>query len=191
MAHEKVKFRAGTLLSPVPAVLVSCGDREQNNILTVAWTGVLNSDPPKTYIAVRPTRFSHRILLDKKEFVLNLTPASLARAVDFCGVCSGEKTDKFEKCRLTRTFVEEVDAPLVAECPLSICCKVTDVVPLGSHDLFMADIVAVYADEALLDEKGKLHMEKADLLAYVHGEYFALGKKIGSFGFSVRKKHKR
>ena len=151
MAHEKVKFRAGTLLSPVPAVLVSCGDREQNNILTVAWTGVLNSDPPKTYIAVRPTRFSHRILQDKKEFVLNLTPASLARAVDFCGVCSGEKTDKFEKCRLTRTFVEEVDAPLVAECPLSICCKVTDVVPLGSHDLFIADIVAVYADEALLD----------------------------------------
>ena len=191
MEHEKVKFRAGTLLSPVPAVLVTCGDKERNNVLTVAWTGVLNSDPPKTYVAVRPNRFSHRILQDKREFVLNLTPASLARAVDYCGVYSGENVDKFAKCRLTRAYVEEVAAPLVAECPLSLCCKVTDVVPLGSHDLFIADIAAVYADAALLDDKGKLHMEKADLLAYVHGEYFALGKKIGSFGFSVKKKHTR
>lgn len=191
MEHEKAKFRAGTLLAPVPAVLVSCGGKEQNNLLTVAWTGIVNSDPAKTYISVRSTRFSHHILRDKREFVLNLTPASLARAVDYCGVHTGAKEDKFEKCRLTRTYVEEVSAPLVAECPLSLCCRVTDVVPLGSHDLFLADIVAVYADAALLDAKGKLHMEKADLLAYVHGEYFSLGRRLGSFGFSVRKKRTR
>lgn len=185
---EKTKFRAGTLLSPVPPALVTCGDENENNILTVAWTGILNSDPPKTYVSVRPTRHSHHILREKREFVINLTPAALVRAADLCGTLTGAKVDKFQKCRLTRQFVEEVSAPLIAECPVSLCCRVSDVVSLGSHDMFLADIAAVYVNSDLLDAKGKLHVERAGLCAYAHGDYFALGKKIGSFGFSVRKK---
>lgn len=188
---QKVKFRGGTLLGPLPPVMVSCGDAEKSNILTVAWTGILNTIPPKTYISVRPSRFSYGILKEKGEFVLNLTPAGLVRAADFCGTYTGAKVDKFAKCRLTRQFAEEVAAPMIAECPVSLCCRVTDTLPLGSHEMFMADIVAVYADEALLDSKGKLHLEKADLCAYAHGEYFALGKKIGTFGFSAAKKPRR
>ncbi len=188
---QKVKFRGGTLLGPLPPVMVSCGDAEKSNILTVAWTGILNTIPPKTYISVRPSRFSYGILKEKGEFVLNLTPATLVRAADFCGTYTGAKVDKFAKCRLTRQFVEEVAAPLIEECPVSLCCRVTDTAPLGSHEMFVADIVAVYADEELLDGKGKLHLEKANLCAYAHGEYFALGKKIGTFGFSAAKKPKR
>lgn len=188
---QKVKFRGGTLLGPLPPVMVSCGDAEKSNILTVAWTGILNTIPPKTYISVRPSRFSYGILKEKGEFVLNLTPAILVRAADFCGTYTGAKVDKFAKCRLTRQFVEEVAAPLIEECPVSLCCRVTDTAPLGSHEMFVADIVAVYADEELLDGKGKLHLEKANLCAYAHGEYFALGKKIGTFGFSAAKKPKR
>lgn len=187
---QKVKFRGGTLLGPLPPVMVSCGDAEKSNILTVAWTGILNTIPPKTYISVRPSRFSYGILKEKGEFVLNLTPAALVRAADFCGTYTGAKVDKFAKCRLTRQFVEEVAAPLIEECPVSLCCRVTDTAPLGSHEMFVADIVAVYADEELLDGKGKLHLEKANLCAYAHGEYFALGKKIGTFGFSAAKKPK-
>ena len=188
---QKVKFRGGTLLGPLPPVMVSCGDAEKSNILTVAWTGILNTIPPKTYISVRPSRFSYGILKEKGEFVLNLTPATLVRAADFCGTYTGAKVDKFAKCRLTRQFVEEVAAPLIEECAVSLCCRVTDTAPLGSHEMFVADIVAVYADEELLDGKGKLHLEKANLCAYAHGEYFALGKKIGTFGFSAAKKPKR
>lgn len=188
---QKVKFRGGTLLGPLPPVMVSCGDAEKSNILTVAWTGILNTIPPKTYISVRPSRFSYGILKEKGEFVLNLTPAALVRAADFCGTYTGAKVDKFAKCRLTRQFVEEVAAPLIEECPVSLCCRVTDTAPLGSHEMFVADIVAVYADEELLDGKGKLHLEKTNLCAYAHGEYFALGKKIGTFGFSAAKKPKR
>lgn len=188
---QKVKFRGGTLLGPLPPVMVSCGDAEKSNILTVAWTGILNTIPPKTYISVRPSRFSYGILKEKGEFVLNLTPAALVRAADFCGTYTGAKVDKFAKCRLTRQFVEEVAAPLIEECPVSLCCRVTDTAPLGSHEMFVADIVAVYADEELLDGKGKLHLEKANLCAYAHGEYFALGKKIGTFGFSAAKKPKQ
>ena len=187
----KVKFRGGALLAPVPPVMVSCGDAENANIITVAWTGILNTVPPKTYIAVRPQRHSHKIIADKREFVLNLTPTSLVRAADFCGMYTGAKVDKFQKCNLTKVEVEEVAAPLIGEAPLSLCCRVTDVMPMGSHDLFFADIVAVYADESLMDENGKLHMERADLCAYAHGEYFTLGKKIGTFGFSAAKKKKK
>ena len=188
---SKVKFRGGALLAPVPPVMVSCGNEEFSNILTVAWTGILNTIPPKTYISVRKKRFSHPIIKDSGEFVLNLTPASLVRAADYCGTFTGAKVDKFEKCNLTRTYAEEVAAPMIAECPISLCCRVTDVVELGSHDMFMADIVAVYADESLLDERGALHVERADLCAYAHGEYFALGDRIGRFGFSATKKKKK
>ncbi len=187
----KVKFRGGTLLGPLPTVMATCGDEQAANIITIAWAGILNTIPPKTYISVRPTRFSHPIIRDKEEFVLNLTPAGLAKTADYCGTYTGAKVDKFEKCHLTKTFVEEVSAPLITECPLSLCCKVSDVVSLGSHDMFIADVVAVYADEELLDENGKLHMERADLCAYLHGEYFSLGKRLGRFGFSAVKPKKR
>ena len=185
---EKVKFRGGALLAPTPPVMVSCGDAEHHNILTVAWTGILNTVPPKTYIAVRPRRHSHGILSKQREFVLNLTPSTLVRAADYCGMYTGAQMDKFAACSLTPLYVEEIAAPLIAECPLSLCCRVTDVMPMGSHDLFFADIVAVYANGELLDAKGKLHMERADLAAYVHGEYFALGKRLGTFGFSAAKR---
>ncbi len=188
---SKVKFRGGTLLSPVPPVMVSCGDRDNKNILTVAWTGITNTLPPKTYISVRPSRHSYGIIKEKGEFVLNLTPASLVRAADYCGVYTGAKVDKFEKCHLTPLEVDEVSAPVIGECPVSLCCRVSDVVPLGSHDMFLADILAVYVDEALLDKDGKLHLEKADLCAYAHGDYYALGRILGHFGFSAAKKKKK
>lgn len=184
----KVKFRGGAMLAPTPPVMVSCGTAENANIITVAWTGIINTIPPKTYISVRPSRHSHGIIRERGEFVLNLTPTALVRAADYCGTYTGAKVDKFKKCNLTRQTVEEVQAPLIAEAPISLCCRVTDVMPLGSHDMFLADIVAVYANEDLLDGKGKLHMAKAGLCAYAHGEYFALGKRVGTFGFSAKKK---
>ena len=187
---SKIKLRGGALLAPLPPVMVSCGTMEKPNILTVAWTGILNTVPPKTYIAVRPRRHSHGIIRETGEFVLNLTPASLVRAADYCGMFTGAKVNKFEKCHLTPVSAEEVQAPLIGECPLSLCCKVTAVQEMGTHDLFFADIVGVYAEEALMDGKGKIHMERADLCAYVHGEYFALGKRVGTFGFSAVKKKK-
>jgi flavin reductase (DIM6/NTAB) family NADH-FMN oxidoreductase RutF len=188
---SKIKLRGGALLAPLPPVLVSCGNGENDNILTVAWTGILNTVPPKTYIAVRPKRHSHAIIKESGEFVLNLAPTALVKTVDYCGIYTGAKVNKWEKCKLTKAAAEEVTAPMIAECPISLCCKVTAVQELGSHDLFFADIVAVYADEALMDEKGKLHVERADLCAYAHGEYFSLGKKIGTFGFSAAKKKKK
>ena len=188
----KIKFRGGALLAPTPPVMVTCGKEDAANIITVAWTGITNTVPPKTYISVRPKRHSHALIEESGEFVLNLTPTALVRAADYCGTYTGAKVNKFEKCHLTKLAVEEVEVPLIAECPISLCCRVTDKISLGSHDMFLADILAVYADEQLLDEKGKLHMERADLCAYAHGEYFALGKRVGSFGFSAaKKKHRR
>jgi flavin reductase (DIM6/NTAB) family NADH-FMN oxidoreductase RutF len=171
--------------------MVTCGTMEEANIITVAWTGIVNTIPPKTYISVRPSRHSYGIIKERGEFVLNLTPSSLVKAADYCGTYTGKKVDKFQKCNLTKQAVEEVEAPLIAEVPLSLCCRVTNILPQGSHDMFLADVVAVYADEALLDDKGKLHMERAGLCAYAHGEYFSLGKKIGTFGFSATKKKKK
>ena len=188
---SKVKLRGGAMLAPVPPVMVSCGNAEHKNILTVAWAGITNTIPPKTYISVRPKRHSYSIIKDSGEFVLNLTPSSLVRAADYCGMYTGAKVDKFEKCHLTPVQAEEVSAPMIGECPVSLCCRVTDVVPLGSHDMFLADILAVYVEDRLLDESGKLHLEKADLCAYAHGDYYALGKILGHFGFSAAKKKKK
>lgn len=187
---SKVKFRGSTLLAPVPPVMVSCGDGEKSNILTVAWTGILNTIPPKTYISVRKKRYSHPIITKSGEFVLNLTPASLVRKADYCGTYTGAKIDKFAACGLTPTFVEGFRAPLIEECPLSLCCRVCNVVEMGTHDMFVADIEAVYCNEELLDEQGKLHVERADLCAYAHGDYYALGKQLGHFGFSAVKRKK-
>lgn len=186
----KVKWRGGALLAPVPPVMVSCGDMDKSNIVTVAWTGILNTIPPKTYISLRPSRYSYEIIQETREFVINLTPAELIRTADSCGVYTGRKVDKFKKYALTKAEAFEVGAPLIGECPLSLECRVTDVVPLGTHDMFIADIVAVDVDESLLDKDGKLNLDRAHLAAFAHGEYFELGKKIGSFGFSVKKKKK-
>ena len=187
---SKVKFRGGTLLAPVPPVMVSCGDMEKSNIVTVAWTGILNTIPPKTYISLRPSRYSYEIIKEKGEFVINLTTAELVRTADSCGVYTGRKVDKFAKYGLTKAEAFEVSAPVIGESPLSLECRVTDIVPLGSHDMFIADVVAVDVDESLLDKDGKLHLDRAHLAAFAHGEYFELGRRIGTFGFSVKKKKK-
>ena len=184
-------WRAGTLLAPVPPALVSCGGGElPDNVLTVAWTGILNSDPAKTYVSIRPSRFSHGLIRQNGEFVINVAPSKLVRSVDRAGVITGKDIDKFEACGLRRTPSVVVSWPTVADCPIALECKVTDVVSLGTHDMFIADIVAVTVDDSVIDEEGKLRIEKAGLMAYAHGTYFELGKKIGTFGFSVRKKKK-
>ena len=186
----KTKWRGGTLLSPVPPALVTCSDGEHDNVLTIAWTGIVNSDPPKTYISVRPSRYSHEIIRKSGVFAINLTTKDLVRAADWCGVFTGAKVDKFERCKLTKEPANEIDCPILAESPLARECRVTDVVSLGSHDMFLADIVAVDVDDSLLDEIGKLHLERAGLVAYAHGDYYELGKKLGKFGYSVAKKKK-
>lgn len=187
----KIKWKGGALLAPVPPAMVSCSDGERDNIITIAWTGILNTIPPKTYISVRPSRYSYEMIKRSGEFAINLTTASLVRSADTCGVFTGAKVDKFKKCGLTKQAASEISCPLIAESPLALECRVTDIVPLGSHDMFLADIVAVDVDEKLIDEKGKLHLERAGLVAYAHGDYFELGKRLGGFGFSVAKKKKR
>lgn len=181
-------FKAGTLEAPLPAVMVSVGDMENSNILTVAWTGILSSDPPRTYISVRPSRFSHAILTERREFVINLTNEALARTTDFVGIYTGAKVDKFKKCNLTKLESAEVAAPTIAEAPVALECRVFDVIHSGTHDIFMADIVNVSCDDELLDENGKICFDRAHLIAYSHGEYFALGKRLGRFGFSTDRK---
>ena len=184
----KVNWRGGTMLYPLPAALVSCGTMEESNLITVAWTGIISSDPPRLYISVRKERFSHHILMENKEFCLNLTTAGMVRGVDLCGVKSGKDVDKFKLAKFTKEEAKEVKCPRVAESPVTLECKVFDVVPLGSHDMFMADIVNVAVDESLLDEKGALSLAKSNIIAYSHGSYMKLGAKVGSFGYSVKKK---
>ncbi len=187
----KKVLKGGALLAPVPAVMVSVGDENEKNILTVAWCGTVATSPPKTYISVRPSRHSYEIIRRTGEFVINLVPSALAKTADYCGIYTGAKVDKFAKCGLTPVPCEGVNAPAIAECPISIACRVSDVVPMGTHDMFLADVISVEADEALFDEKGALNFERASLCAYVHGAYFKLGAKIGSFGFSAAKKKKK
>lgn len=192
---KKQHWRGGALLAPVPPTIVSCGTTDKPNALTVAWTGIINTIPPKTYISVRPERYSYPIIKETGEFVINLPSENLVKAVDYIGCRTGEKEDKLKNCNLTVAPSVEISAPQIEQCPISLECKVTDIVPIGTHDMFIADIVGVNVDEDLLDENGRLMLEKAHLLAYAHGEYFAFGKKLGSFGYSVRKhkklKHKK
>ena len=187
----KMKWKGGALIAPLPPVMVSCGDMEKSNILTVAWTGIINTIPPKTYISVRPSRHSYNIIKESGEFVINLTPSSQVRAADYCGIYTGAKVDKFAKCNFHKEEAQSVSCPLIAESPLSIECKVTEIISLGTHDMFLADIVGVDVDEELIDKNGKLDLSGAHLAAYAHGEYFELGKKIGTFGFSAAKKKKK
>ena len=189
MARRSLK--PGAMHSPLPAVMVTVGDMETSNIITVAWTGILSTIPPRAYISVRPTRHSHAIICEKKEFVINLTTKELAYATDYSGVYTGAKVDKFEKLGLTKIASEAVSAPTIAESPLALECRVFDIVHSGSHDIFMADIVNVSCDESLLDENGRIRLDRAGLIAYAHGEYFELGKFVGKFGFSASKETKR
>lgn len=185
---KKVAWKGGALLAPMPPVMVSCGSFEKSNIITVAWTGILNTHPPLTYISVRPSRHSYEIIKESGEFAINLTPADLVKKADFCGIYTGKKVDKFEKCGFNKQEGSVVSCPIIAECPLTLECKVKEIVPLGTHDMFISEIVAVDVAEELLDENGKLHLERARLAAFAHGEYFEVGKKIGTFGFSVKSK---
>ena len=188
----KQSWKPGTMIYPLPAVLISCGENEQEyNLFTVAWTGTVCTNPPMCYISVRPERHSYEIIKRTGEFVINLTTASLARATDWCGVRSGRDYDKFSEMGLTAEAAAVVKAPIVAESHVSIECRVKQIVPLGSHDMFIADVVNVLVDEKYINpETGKLELERADMIAYSHGEYFRLGKAIGHFGWSVRKKKK-
>lgn len=186
---SKTVWRGSTLLAPVPPALVACGDMEHPNVLTVAWIGIVNSQPPKSYVSIRPERFSHKLISESGEFTINLPTESLVRAVDYCGVRSGRDVDKFEKCGLTPVAASEVSAPIIDECPISLECRVFDRIEFGTHDMFLCDIVAVCADDKYITKSGKLDLKKADLIAYSHGEYFSLGDKLGTFGFSVRKRH--
>lgn len=186
----KQNWQPGTMLYPLPAVLVTCGDAPENfNVLTVAWTGTVCSTPAMCYISVRPERYSYDIIKRTGEFVINLTTRSMARATDWCGVKSGRDTDKFAEMHLATVPSAVVKAPALEASPVSIECRVKQVIPLGSHDMFVAEVVNVSVDDRYIDpESGKLMLDKADLLAYSHGEYFALGESIGFFGWSVRKK---
>ena len=188
---SKIVWRPGTLVAPVPPVMVTCGTMERPNIITVAWTGNVCSGPAKAYISVRPERYSYGLIKESGQFAINLTTAALARAADFCGVRSGRDVDKFAHLGLTPLPAKELSCPILGESPVSLECRVFDVVPLGSHDLFLADVVAVDVEEELLDAGGKLRLDRCGLAAYAHGEYYALGKRLGTFGFSVRKKHKK
>ena len=182
-------WKPGNMLYPVPAVLVSTADAAgKDNLITIAWTGTGCSDPPMTYISVRKERYSHHMLMETGEFVINLVTKKICRAADFCGVRSGRDMDKFQAAGLTREAASTVKPPLIRESPVNIECRVTQVLELGSHDMFLAKVTAVCVDESLLDAKGRLDLNRAGLAAYSHGEYLACAQKLGSFGYSVRKK---
>ena len=191
-AMAKQVWKAGNMLYPLPVVMVTVRDRAgKANIITVAWAGTVCTNPPMLSISVRPERYSHRALMETKEFVVNLTTEKLVRATDYCGVRSGRDVDKFKAAGLTETPAEKVGAPLIEESPVNIECKVKEIRHLGSHDLFVADVVAVNADEAYMNEKGKFELSKANPIVYSHGEYYALGKCLGTFGYSVKQKKRR
>ena len=185
----KQQWKPGNMLYPLPAVMVSVTDGNGNdNIITIAWAGTVCTNPPMVSISVRKSRYSYEMLKNTGEFVINLTTEKLAFATDYCGVKSGRDVDKFREMKLTRGKASFVKAPLIEEAPVNIECRVTSVQELGSHVLFLADVLAVHADEAYMDENGKFDLQKANPLVYSHGEYFAVGKKLGKFGYSVKKK---
>lgn len=183
-------WKPGTFIYPIPAVLVTSGDMKNSNILTVAWTGILNTNPAIVYISVRPERYSYNLIKENKEFAINLTNEKLAYATDWCGVRSGAKFDKFKEMKLTKEKAEFIKAPLIKESPVSIECKVIEERNFGSHTMFVAEVLSIDADEKYIDEKGAFDISKCDLIAYANGGYYKLGKKLGKFGYSVAKKKK-
>lgn len=187
---SKQIWKPGNMLYPLPAVMVSVGDKKgETNIITVAWTGTICSSPAMLYVSVRPERYSHHMIKETGEFVVNLTTEDLVRATDYCGVRSGKDVDKWKEAGLTRGRADKLSyAPIIEECPVNLECKVTEVKELGSHDMFLAEVVAVQIDEKYMDESGKFCLNETGLMAYSHGEYIGLGKKLGTFGYSVRRK---
>ena len=187
---SKVTWKSGTFIYPLPAVMVSCGTMEESNIITVAWTGIINTDPAMCYISVRPTRYSYEMIKKTGEFVINLTTMDLAYATDWCGVKTGAKVDKFKEMKLTKEKANFVNCPMIKESPVSVECRVKEIRELGSHHMFVAEILGINADEKYINENGAFDISKCDLIAYSNGNYYSLGKKIGRFGFSVQKKKK-
>lgn len=187
----KITWKPGTMLAPIPPALISCGTVEKPNVMTAAWTGIIASEPAMTYVSIRPSRYSHELIKESGEFVINLTNLPLVKAADWCGIKSGREIDKFKEMNLTAAACTEISAPQVAEAPVSLECKVKEVINYGTHDMFLAEIVAVNVDDKYIDEDGKLWLEKAGLVAYVHGFYYTLGRNLGKFGFSVEKKVKK
>lgn len=185
---SKTMWKPGTFIYPIPAVMVSCGTMNDSNIITVAWTGILNTNPPTVYISVRPERYSYNIIKKQKEFVINLTNRNLVKATDWCGVKTGAKVNKFKEMNLHKEKANFVKCPMIKESPVSIECKVKEIKELGSHHMFIADVLAINADDKYINEKGAFDISKCDLIAYSNGGYYVLGKKIGKFGFSVKKK---
>ncbi|MCF2641860.1 MAG: flavin reductase family protein [Lachnospiraceae bacterium] len=185
----KQTWKPGNMLYPLPAVMVSVSDREGNdNIITVAWAGTVCTNPPMVSISVRPERYSYHMIKETGEFVINLTNKKLAFATDYCGVKSGREVDKFKEMHLTKEQAEKVKVPLIKESPVNIECQVRECKELGSHHMFLADVLAVHVDEAYMKENGKFDLNAADLITYSHGEYFLLGEKLGKFGYSIEKK---
>jgi flavin reductase (DIM6/NTAB) family NADH-FMN oxidoreductase RutF len=188
----KLQWKPGTLLYPVPVVLVTCGDIQGvKNMITIAWAGTVASDPVMVSISVRPERYSHGLIKESGEFVINLPNRHMVRAVDYCGVVSGKDYDKFQATGLTPVPAKNVKTPIILEAPLALECQVTSLISLGSHDLFLAKVLGVQVDEHLVDQTGKLNLAKAELISYVHGHYRTLKEAIGSFGFSVKKHNRR
>ena len=185
----KISWKPGNMIYPLPAVMVTCANEQgADNILTIAWTGTICTNPPMTYISVSPVRHSYHMIKESGEFVINLTTKKLVKAVDFCGVRSGRTMDKFERMHLTREKAKIVKAPMIAESPVNIECRVTEIKELGSHHMFLAEVVNVNVDESLMDANGKFHLSKSNPLVYSHGGYYETGKELGYFGYSVRKK---
>lgn len=185
-------WKAGNMVYPLPAVMVTCRDNEGNdNIITVAWTGTICTNPAMAYISVRPERHSYKMIKETGEFVINLTTKELTYATDYCGVRSGRDVDKFKEMKLTKEEASKVNVPMIGESPVNIECKVTKIEELGSHHMFMAEVVAVHADKKYMDEKGKFDLSKAEPIIYSHGEYYSMGEKLGTFGYSVKKNSKK
>lgn len=187
---DKIDFKGSVILNPVPVVLITSKNTTgKTNVFTVGWTGTINTKPPMLYISIRPERLSYEYIKESMEFVVNLPSSDLVKKVDYCGVRSGKKNDKITEMGFTLKESHNVSVPYIDECPVNIECKVKNIIPLGTHDMFIAEVVASHVNEDLLDEKGKIHFENANMMSYCHGEYFPLSKKpIGSFGFSVMKK---
>ena len=181
----KITWKPGTMEYPLPPVMISCGTMEKPNIMTAAWTGIVSSEPPMTYVSISPSRFSHQLIKQSGEFVINLTTLPLLTAADYCGVKSGKDVDKFNKMNLTAGKCSQISCPQIIESPVSLECKVVNITNYGSHDMFLAQIVAVNVDDQYLDQNGKLCLEKAGLIAYSHNYYYTLGRNVGFFGFSV------
>lgn len=185
---QKQRWKAGNMVYPLPATMISCGNEEVANIVTVAWTGTICTNPAMTYISLRPSRYSYDLIKDSGYFTINLTTKKLLKATDYCGVKSGREIDKFKEMGLTCQRDEETQCPMILESPVSIVCETTEIKHLGSHDMFIALVKSVYVDESYLDAQGKFHLEQTGLIAYVHGSYLDLGKELGTFGYSIRKK---